>query len=67
MGMRKLGVALVFLAGSGVGGLALAFLVVFFRPELLVRTRNVAVPAPLAATVPAAGAPVTAAPGAGEP
>ncbi len=42
MSLRKLGLGLVFLTGAVIGGLALAFLVVFFRPELLVRTRTVA-------------------------
>jgi serine peptidase DegS len=37
---------LVFLAGAIIGGLALAFLVVFFKPELLVRTRTVIQPVP---------------------
>jgi serine protease DegS len=48
MSLRKLGSAVVFLAGAIVGGLALAFLAVYFRPELLQRG-----PAP-AAAVPAA-------------
>ncbi len=61
MTFRKLGVGLVFLAGAIIGGLALAFLVVYFRPDLLVRTRTVAPPAaapltmlPPAGTIPAA-------------
>jgi serine protease DegS len=41
MSLRTLGQGLVFLFGATVGGLALAFLVVFFKPELLVRTRTV--------------------------
>ena len=41
MSLRKLGLGLVFLSGATIGGLALAFLVVFFKPELLVRTRTV--------------------------
>jgi serine protease DegS len=57
MSLRKLGLGLVFLAGATVGGLALAFLVVFFRPELLVRTRTVA---PAAAAPPVASAPAAA-------
>jgi serine protease DegS len=60
MGLRKLGLGLVFLAGSGVGGLALAFLVVFFRPELLIRTRSVVAPAPVASASPSTGAPASA-------
>ena len=51
MSLRKLGPALVFLAGAIIGGLALAFLVVFFRPELLVRAPR---PAANAASAPAA-------------
>jgi len=50
MSLRKLGSALVFLAGAIVGGLALAFLAVYFRPELLQRA-----PAPAAARGPAPG------------
>ena len=42
MSLRKLGQALVFLIGATIGGLALAFVVVYFNPELLVRTRVVA-------------------------
>ena len=56
MTLRKLGLGLVFLAGAIIGGLALAFLVVYFRPDLLVRTRTVA---------PSATAPVTMLPPAG--
>ena len=51
MSLRKLGQGLVFMAGATVGGLALAFLVVFFKPELLVRTPPAA---PRAAPSPAA-------------
>ena len=61
MSLRKLGLGLVFLTGATVGGLALAFLVVFFKPELLVRTRTVS-PAALpstATTAPAAPATAT--------
>jgi serine protease DegS len=53
MSLRKLGLGLVFLTGATVGGLALAFLVVFFRPELLVRTLTVT---PAAPAEPATGA-----------
>ena len=63
MSLRKLGQGVVFLAGAVVGGLALAFLVVYFRPELLVRTRNVTAFAPVMATSPATGtAPAAAMP-----
>jgi serine protease DegS len=59
MSLRKLGLGLVFLSGAVIGGLALAFLVVYFRPELLVRTRSVAAPpAAPAAILPPAAAPV---------
>jgi serine protease DegS len=59
MTLRKLGLGLVFLAGAIIGGLALAFLVVYFRPDLLVRTRAVAPPAaaPLTMLPPAGTAP----------
>ncbi len=68
MSLRKLGLGLVFLAGATVGGLALAFLVVFFRPELLVRTRAAApaAPAPVAITPAAAPLPTAVLPGAGD-
>jgi len=62
MSLRKLGLGLVFLAGAGVGGLALAFLVVFFRPELLIRTRNVIAPAPVSSAVQSSVAPVASEP-----
>jgi len=39
--LGRLGSALVFVAGSVVGGLALAFLIVALRPELI---RNVHTP-----------------------
>jgi serine peptidase DegS len=55
MNLRRLGLGLVFLAGAAIGGLALAFVVVYFNPELLVRTRQVIAPAAsLAGTRPAA-------------
>jgi serine protease DegS len=58
MSLSKLGSALVFLAGAIVGGLALAFLAVYFRPELLARTPSPAAPATAAApATPAAAAP----------
>ena len=38
MSPASLGRGVVFLAGAVIGGLALAFIVVFFKPELLVRT-----------------------------
>lgn len=57
MNLRRMGLGLVFLAGAAVGGLALAFLAVFFRPELLLRSRPGAAPAAIAEpTAPAAAA-----------
>jgi serine protease DegS len=53
MSLRKLGSGLVFLTGTIVGGLALAFLAVFFRPELLQRAP--AQPGPAATAPPAPG------------
>ena len=63
MNLRNLGLGLVFLTGAAVGGLALAFLVVFFRPELLVRTRSSVAPA-LSAVLGVApqGAPISSGP-----
>ncbi|MBV6416478.1 MAG: Periplasmic pH-dependent serine endoprotease DegQ [Steroidobacteraceae bacterium] len=55
MTRQRLGRAFVFLAGSVVGGLALAFVIVFLRPDLL------RVPTPAAAT-PAVAAPATSTP-----
>jgi serine protease DegS len=70
MSLQKLGLGLVFLIGATVGGLALAFVVVYYNPELLVRTRVVssatlqaatsAAPAPAAALTNPAGADATA-------
>ncbi|MGE0581805.1 MAG: S1C family serine protease [Steroidobacteraceae bacterium] len=51
MTQHRLGRALVFLSGSVVGGLALAFVIVFARPDLL------RAPATTGATPPAAAAP----------
>ena len=56
MSLRKLGSALVFLAGATVGGLALAFLVVVFRPELLVHAQRAAANATPAPAAPGPGA-----------
>jgi serine protease DegS len=54
---EQVGRALIFLAGVLAGGLALAFIAVLFRPELLPRTRpTVGASAPLAAQGTAAGA-----------
>jgi serine protease DegS len=59
MSPGRLGRSAIFLAGTVVGGLALAFIVVFFRPELLVRAPLLTPPrsvAPEAAHPPAAAA-----------
>src|SRR5271155_559784 len=42
MNLHRLGRAVIFLAGSIVGGLALAFIIVFARPQLLQRPAAVA-------------------------
>jgi serine protease DegS len=42
MGLTQLGRAVIFLAGAVVGGLALAFVLVLLRPELLPRLRTAA-------------------------
>jgi len=55
MNSGKVGRSVVFLAGTVVGGLALAFVAVFFRPDLLIRSRP-AGPAPTALS-PEPGAP----------
>ncbi|HEX9474860.1 MAG TPA: trypsin-like peptidase domain-containing protein [Steroidobacteraceae bacterium] len=73
MNLRKLGLGVVFLTGAIIGGLALAFLLVVFRPELLVHqapahTRATAAPqgtptlAAASAAVPAGGGGPDAAP-----
>ncbi|MBS0579917.1 MAG: trypsin-like peptidase domain-containing protein [Proteobacteria bacterium] len=59
--LNRLGRGLVFIAGSVVGGLALAFLIVVLRPELIRGTPAPALPAPAAPAAPPA-APPTAAP-----
>ncbi len=61
---QRLGRAVVFLSGSIVGGLALAFLIVFARPELLRAPPAAAAPSPavaVPATVPAVTPPMPAA------
>lgn len=55
---QRLGRTLVFLAGSVVGGLALAFVIVFLRPDLLRAPQPPAAPAAPAAPATAPGAPV---------
>ncbi len=47
MTQQRLGRALVFLAGSIVGGLALAFVIVFVRPDLLRASPAPGAPAPM--------------------
>jgi serine protease DegS len=58
MKMQRLGRAAIFLAGSIIGGLALAFIIVFVHPQLLQRPTAAApeAAAPAAATPPAFGA-----------
>lgn len=60
MEMHRLGRLLAFLAGSIVGGLALAFVIVFIHPQLLQRQAPAALDLPLAsplATMPAGSTP----------
>jgi serine protease DegS len=60
MELHRLGRAFAFVAGTIVGGLALAFVIVFFNPQLLQHSPP---PAPTAPAAPAApAAPVTALP-----
>ncbi len=61
MGLQQLSRAVVFLAGAVVGGLALAFILVLLRPDLLPRLRAVT-PAPTLATPPAMQPTVTSTP-----
>lgn len=60
MSQQSLGRAAVFLAGSIVGGLALAFVIVFVRPELLRAPQPQAVAAPAAEAPPAVVTPAAA-------
>lgn len=60
MSQQSLGRAAVFLAGSIVGGLALAFVIVFVRPELLRAPQPQAVAAPATEAPPAVVAPAAA-------
>ncbi|MBX3694698.1 MAG: trypsin-like peptidase domain-containing protein [Steroidobacteraceae bacterium] len=60
MSQQSLGRAAVFLAGSIVGGLALAFVIVFLRPELLRAPQPQAVAAPAAEAPPAVVTPAAA-------
>jgi serine protease DegS len=62
--LEHLGRGLTFVAGSVVGGLALAFLIVAMRPDLI---RGRAAPPPAAAPVPTAGAAPAATGAAGAP
>lgn len=60
MNLNRIGRAALFLSGSVIGGLALAFVVVFLRPQLLLRPAGL-VPAP------SASAPGASTPGASTP
>jgi serine protease DegS len=59
MKMHRLGRAAVFLAGSIIGGLALAFIIVFTHPQLLQRPQSA--PEPASTPAPAGSAPPAAA------
>jgi serine protease DegS len=54
MDLHRLGRALAFLAGTIVGGLALAFVIVFLHPQLLQRSTNAAPEGPVATPAPQA-------------
>ena len=58
--LKRLGRGLIFVAGSVVGGLALAFLIVALRPELI-RGASARGPAAACRRVPPAAAPAPAA------
>ena len=58
MNMNRIGRAALFLSGSVIGGLALAFVIVFLRPQLLLRPAGL-VPAPTPAAVTPAGSSAT--------
>jgi serine protease DegS len=64
MNLHRLGRAALFVSGSVIGGLALAFVIVFIHPQLLLRPLNVVPAPPAAAGASAAG---TAAGDAGGP
>jgi serine protease DegS len=65
MNLHRLGRATVFLAGSIIGGLALAFIIVFVHPQLLQRPEVAPVAAPPVEAPPEASIPAAPAPPAG--
>jgi serine protease DegS len=65
MNLYRLGRAAVFLAGSIIGGLALAFIIVFVHPQLLQRPEMAPVAAPPPEAAPEASIPATPSPPAG--
>jgi serine peptidase DegS len=65
MNLYRLGRAAVFLAGSIIGGLALAFIIVFVHPQLLQRPEMAPVAAPPLEAAPEASIPATPSPPAG--
>jgi serine peptidase DegS len=62
MEMHRLGRAAIFLAGSIIGGLALAFIIVFVHPQLLQRPIEASPAAPAPAPAPTPATPVAGPP-----
>jgi serine protease DegS len=65
MNLYRLGRAAIFLAGSIIGGLALAFIIVFVHPQLLQRPEMAPVAAPPPEAAPEASIPAAPSPPAG--